>query len=1218
MTYGRYYPTCTTLPDGQVLTTTGWRWSQVRAIGGWDGSNVRNDIHAAIGLNRNTATANMVVVDNPVPIPARRGHSAIIYGVYSWVFGGANASGDTLNNDVWRFAYGPEELGNWGVPYGTNPDLNYGKPKGRSRHTAIFDPNDNSMTILGGLSKNTGADEALNEVWKLYLSDQHPDYKRWKRIFPSGSGPGPLYGHTAVYDSSGHRMIVFGGTNGTTYSDKTWSLSLTGTPTWSELTVSSQRPTAREGHAAVIDVGLGRLVVFGGGRSDSLFAQLWTLDLASGTWRVVGASAGPPSARRYHTAVRDEHWNRMLVYGGDTDLSFSGSSGLVDDVWELSLDFPQSGPAPWTQRFASVGSGGRALHAAVFDPQHLHARVPERFNPSSNSWDTLSTAARVQRLYPFMFVLPSGSRPYSGKTFFAGQSDSTFYINAQAAQPTWTYLATSSFLGGSAVMYRPGKILKCGGGTGEAGNNKGAIINLDGSLASPTWVENLNTQMPGNPGERLEHNLTILPNGSALLTGGIRVFGDTTTAVRTPYVWDSTQEKWLTALPALADDPGIRDYHSTALLLPDGRIFSAGGWHTLYALKTATIFYPPYLFNSSGNLATRPTVLGTPDTVRWGRRFSICTPQPSTITSACLIRPAAVTHAFNQSQSYVPLTISQGCGKPTGDSVLVLNSPADSTYAQPGDYLLFVVDNLGVPSIAKWIRVVSPGGQDDCDAIRPAKITDLAVLGSAKNSVCLSWTATGDDSLCSVAFEFDLRYSTSTITDANWNSASQASGEPLPGSNGTPHSMDVTGLDSCKTYYFAIKAKDDRPNSSGWNNSVSGSTKCSPPYSYCNEGGGLLAQGGGSGWTAENSLFWESPSDAAVDLYEFKGSAGPIDGEYSARVLKVGTGRADLDQVSLGTVDHDSGVTTFASSDRAFLGTTSAVQSVTDGSGTNVASQVSGSSDQPYSATAGQTLLVTLGGASSSTGLVVESSGYTSGVAADSTGILVQAQRSDGTWRTLAHIHPRRTPDSYAVDAEGSGVLRLVFLHDHQIRSLRRLSISGTQTPQSLALARAVHSRLGDVSAAVGSSGGTSTTLVPGDALELGFTTTTVPSGRVRNLFLQAKGAYTTQTASRAGEVTLAGPTYEFALAPARPNPSSGSVNFSFTMAQQGPVSIRVYDVAGRLVRTLINGPAEPGPHDLVWNATDDGGRRVGAGVYFYRMVAGSWQSQRKVVFINR
>jgi flagellar hook assembly protein FlgD len=53
------------------------------------------------------------------------------------------------------------------------------------------------------------------------------------------------------------------------------------------------------------------------------------------------------------------------------------------------------------------------------------------------------------------------------------------------------------------------------------------------------------------------------------------------------------------------------------------------------------------------------------------------------------------------------------------------------------------------------------------------------------------------------------------------------------------------------------------------------------------------------------------------------------------------------------------------------------------------------------------------------------------------------------------------------------------------------------------------------------------------------------------------------------------------------------------------------------LVKTLINGTAAPGPHELTWDASDDGGRRVRAGVYSYRMDAGAWRSQRKVVFLE-
>jgi len=142
---------------------------------------------------------------------------------------------------------------------------------------------------------------------------------------------------------------------------------------------------------------------------------------------------------------------------------------------------------------------------------------------------------------------------------------------------------------------------------------------------------------------------------------------------------------------------------------------------------------------------------------------------------------------------------------------------------------------------------------------------------------------------------------------------------------------------------------------------------------------------------------------------------------------------------------------------------------------------------------------------------------------------------------------------------------------------------------------------------------------VGGETLELNFATTPIASTKTRDLFLQVKGSYSLQPASRASDVSLvsSGQEFEFALGAAHPNPSSGTVSFSFTMAKQGPASIRVYDVAGRLVKMLVGGTAEAGPHDIVWNATDDGGRRVGAGVYFYRLDAGSWRSQRKIVFLE-
>jgi len=98
----------------------------------------------------------------------------------------------------------------------------------------------------------------------------------------------------------------------------------------------------------------------------------------------------------------------------------------------------------------------------------------------------------------------------------------------------------------------------------------------------------------------------------------------------------------------------------------------------------------------------------------------------------------------------------------------------------------------------------------------------------------------------------------------------------------------------------------------------------------------------------------------------------------------------------------------------------------------------------------------------------------------------------------------------------------------------------------------------------------------------------------------------------------VAKPLNVLSLGPARPNPSRGTLTIGYSLAQASPVAIRIYNVAGKLVRTLVSGTGGAGPHEVVWDARDDGGRAVPAGVYFYKMLAGSWGSQRKVVFLER
>jgi len=123
-------------------------------------------------------------------------------------------------------------------------------------------------------------------------------------------------------------------------------------------------------------------------------------------------------------------------------------------------------------------------------------------------------------------------------------------------------------------------------------------------------------------------------------------------------------------------------------------------------------------------------------------------------------------------------------------------------------------------------KVIDAGPPDET---APAAITDLATSNPQPYSIDLSWTAPGDDGSTGTASSYDVRYSTSSITEANWASASQASGEPSPASAGTGQNMTVSGLTPETTYYFAIKTSDEVPNTSDISNSPSATTTEATP-----------------------------------------------------------------------------------------------------------------------------------------------------------------------------------------------------------------------------------------------------------------------------------------------------------------------------------------------------------------------------------------------------
>ena len=306
----------------------------------------------------------------------------------------------------------------------------------------------------------------------------------------------------------------------------------------------------------------------------------------------------------------------------------------------------------------------------------------------------LNTASLNLPLYPWLDVAPDGRVFYSGP-------DQTLRTLDPAGGGSWQSFGQRDGINrsyGSHAVYDIGKTLVAGGGSSS---NTALVIDTSGATpqVAPT--------SPMAFGRR-QHNLTLLADGSVLATGGNSTGAslvDMNGGVYNAERWDPATGQWTT----LAAQAVTRQYHSTALLLPDGRVLSSGGGicgtcdQVGYLAKNAEVFTPPYLFkkDGSGQLAPRPVITGAPGTVSHGTSFQITTPDAAAIRKVGLIRLGAQTHSVEMEQRYVPLSFTADNG------TLTASVPANMHTAVPGVYMLFIVDSADVPSVASMVALDS-------------------------------------------------------------------------------------------------------------------------------------------------------------------------------------------------------------------------------------------------------------------------------------------------------------------------------------------------------------------------------------------------------------------------------------------------------------------------------------------------------------------------------
>jgi hypothetical protein len=411
----------------------------------------------------------------------------------------------------------------------------------------------------------------------------------------------------------------------------------------------------------------GKVLSFGG---SSATPQLW--DPATGIF-----TAKPSPALMFcsgHTFLPD---GRLLVSGGGTGNGLGHpNSDIFDPATAAWIAGPNMAYARWYPTNTTLPNG-EVLTMAGADENGTPVPIPEVGD--GTSWRSLTGSSLTLPNYPRAFVAPDG------RVFVAGPSAGSRWLDVSGTG-SWTSGPSMNFGSrsyGSAVMYEAGKIMFVGGNSSPT--NTAEIIDLNQS--SPQW-----TYTGSLSYARWNLNATALPDGQVLVTGGVNGSrSDPSLAVNATELWNPATGTW-TLMASSA--PLLRGYHSTALLLPDGRVIHSGGGDGGGTIDNNNfeIYSPPYLFKGA-----RPSVTGVTGTAGYGQTLTVQTPDGASITKVTLIHNGSVTHAFDQAQRLVSLNFSRVSG---GLSVTL---PASGNIAPPGPYMLFLVNSNGVPSVARIV-----------------------------------------------------------------------------------------------------------------------------------------------------------------------------------------------------------------------------------------------------------------------------------------------------------------------------------------------------------------------------------------------------------------------------------------------------------------------------------------------------------------------------------
>ncbi len=1194
----RWYPTVTTLGSGRITNLSGSQYFHVHVFGGRNENGMRPDSIARLAVSDVGAwdgSLPIVVTTGSLP-PLREMHSfaqAPDLGATMY-FGGRQASGEALN-DVW-FAYrnsdpnDPEYTYTWAKEtVAPNVNQSPGLPDARYL-TAATRTDANELVVFGGAQEPGGSGTAVvySDLWvvRTTINSGGQNVYTWYRatqdtsdVQSAGLSIGPRCGATLMREEPSdkpHELLMYGGARGPneTPTDRTvYRLSVTWATNhyvakWTPLSMTSpagpgprtqfsmNMDTAKRGHAPDpngndVNHDQYRALMFGGidstGHLTNDLWALWDVDSAGthyGEWQKIITSSGGPSARRRQAMALETHFDRVMMFGGETDLLSTPTRS--DEAWSLLLpdEYYYGVTTPITWSSYPGGSQKPLGHIAGMSAEVwgnvVFTRVGDIYDPSQSTgsrWHAFTSAPHLADWYPTMFCVPDASAPTHEHLFEASPRRDSWLFDVDATSNNWQAIDPpaahndSHIVGGSAVMYRVSKVMKAGTRDtelpGSYATNKTATIDLgpapSANASSLYWQQESPMTYP-----RVNLNLTLLPTGDVMATGGTTIVGNTYEEqevqdggafIYNPELWHPASSSTSPAhWDVMEEDPYHmkRGYHSNCLVLPDSRLLVGSGnvtstnvidgdpdtsWHKVQ------VYSPPFLFSdAAGTPATRVRVLATSGgNLSLGDVMRVQT--DLVVDSLVLIRGGSATHGYNSEQRFVPLarwkadsTTSEGGST---QHVYFLRIPAERDSVPPGDYMLFAVKSGYAPSIARWVHIAQTKPDYDIgDVIRPKRFSQHG--DGSCYPAALGWTWPADDSLFAVSGKvagYEVRYSMSaTLCDTCWT-AYRAATVSYPGSGaavGDPGTtIDGVTLDDMPagyTYRVQMLSWDDhRSAAHPWTSPLSSVmtfhvNSCEEAFLGGGDGGGgyFAARRAGASSAASSShlagsgAYSPAPETSILDglvpgeirTERIVLPLGPADVDSALRVrIRRGThGAMTLTGARLIAMDVPDSAQAVFLPGRPYAGEDMSVAAIGDAHGHDAAADMLGDAS-PWHGFAGDTLLVHLGtapggSAAGALPVVVRASGTPPEGRTRLSGFLVQARGADGAWQTLTRGVPHDRFTDFAADSVADSLVRIVLLTSLDIASVRRVAPAAQPAAWIMPALRALHhSTLGDFGA---------------------------------------------------------------------------------------------------------------------------------------------------------